>query len=217
MIASLLGGGAMGAVISSLISKHRNRRQPIGYTIEIIEIFKKTPELPSLHGLLMLSEQDEHKSGGAVSVNCLSVARVTLKNKGNQDVEEFNFGITLESNAIDVKFETPDRHHIVNVLTPVSLVDLRKEIDFSLRPFNRRDKYILNVYFMYTEKPGTVKLSSAHATEFIEMDSSNQSVGNIDRWELALLRAGVFLLLVLSMMVILGDFLKDIFVKLLGK
>ena len=48
IIGSLLGGGAMGAVITLLVSRHRSKRQPVGFSIEIIDIFKQNPEIPSL-------------------------------------------------------------------------------------------------------------------------------------------------------------------------
>ena len=59
IVGSLLGGGAMGALINSYVSKYRSKRQPVGFSI-----------------LLAI----------------LSVIRVKVKNKGNQDFAEFGIG-----------------------------------------------------------------------------------------------------------------------------
>ena len=52
IIGSLLGGGAVGAIITLLVSRYRSRRQPVGYSIEIIEVFKQHPDFPSLQAFI---------------------------------------------------------------------------------------------------------------------------------------------------------------------
>jgi len=52
-------------------------------------------------------------SGQGRAVSNLSVSRLTLGNKGNKDLERYDFGITFDGSdkAIDVKLDNPDRHH----------------------------------------------------------------------------------------------------------
>jgi hypothetical protein len=174
LVASFFTGGAAGAIITAAVTKYKNRRQPVGYIKETIEIFKKNLELPSLQAILMIGESG---GGPGIAFENLSVARITVINKGNEDIEEFKFGITLtgENKAVDLKWETPDRHHVLTLLTPVGLSTTpRKELDFTLKPFNRGEPYIVNVYYTYTDVPGSIKLSSSHSTQFIEMGITSE-------------------------------------------
>jgi hypothetical protein len=171
----LVGGGAFGAVITLIATKFKNRRQPIGYRKEIIDVFREVPDYPSLQAMLR-TNTDINESGLTFVVNNLSVSRITIINKGNQDIEEFKFGITLgdTNKAIDLKWQTPDRHHVLTPLTPVKLRDPKKELDIAVKPFNRGEKYILNVYFTYKDAPGSIDLSTPHSTKFIEISILNE-------------------------------------------
>jgi hypothetical protein len=175
IIATLLGGGAMGALITLIATRFRNRRQPVVYKTEVIDIFKKISETQSFRAFLS-RDNDELGVGDAIGVDNYSVARITLINKGNQDLAEFKFGITLKGTgeAIDVKTESPDRHHILTLLTPVDLLEPLKELDFIAQPFNRGEPYIVNVYFTYAETANEVQLSSPHSTRFIEAGSVDE-------------------------------------------
>jgi len=90
-IATLLGGGAMGAIITAVVTNFRNRQQPIGYETELVEVIKKNPDFPSLRALIMSGDD----SGPGLAISNLSMARITIVNKGNQDIVEFKFGVTL--------------------------------------------------------------------------------------------------------------------------
>lgn len=171
VIVALIGGGAMGAVITAFVTRYRNRRQPIAYKMEIIEIFKQNPEFISLQAVLM--EGDKPK----FTADNFSIARITLTNEGNQDIEQFSFGVTLKgtNKAIDIKRETPDRHHEIQVLNPVGLSTPATELDFNLMPFNRGDKYILSVYFTYIDSSSPIELSSSHSTKFVETNTETDS------------------------------------------
>jgi hypothetical protein len=171
----------MGAVITLSVSKYRSRRQPIGYSIETIEVFKRHPDFPTLQAFLDIGEDPETGQGHAHAVlSNFSIVRVKLVNKGNQDIEEFKVGINLreETDAFDIKVETGDRHHAAAILTAVNFADSKNELDFLLRPFNRTDSYVINVYVTYKDSVGKVSLSSPHSTTFVEigtpMDESKQ-------------------------------------------
>jgi hypothetical protein len=220
MIASLIGGGAMGAIIAIFAARHRNKRQPVGYRKEVIEVFKKNPEFPSLQAVLMVGDPSD--SGGGFVVHNLSVVRYALVNKGNHDLQEFKFGLTLggTNSAVDVKTETPDRHHTMDVLTPVSISNRKTELDFSLNPFNRAEEYRLNVYFTYADEPGSIELSSPHSTEFSEINTLTtirqaELITNTMRHAslVGLIIVLMFLTLKATSMSVLPEFLKELFIK----
>lgn len=167
-IVALMGGGAMGALINNWFISRRSKRQPIHYGIKTIDIIKRHQNFSSMQAVLTAGND----FGPGRAVNNLSVATITLKNKGNEDLERFDFGLTLEetSKAIDVKFENPDRHHKVELLTPVSLLEPKQEIDFSLRPFHRRDVYNVSVLFTYEDSPGGVFISTPQSQRLVEVN-----------------------------------------------
>lgn len=219
IVVSLLGGGAMGAVISAAVTRHRTKRQPVVYQKEVIEIFKKNPEFASLQGILRIGDLED--SGPGYAVDNLSVVRYSLTNKGNQDIPDYKFGITLEggNSAVDVKTETPDRHHVAQVLTPVSISDRKTELDFSLQPFNRSDKYEVNVYFTYHGKAGSIRLSSPHPSNLTKLVGSSGNE-NVRLW-LTLLNAITSAVMMIGFMVFLfsldkgklAEILKALFKK----
>lgn len=169
IVASLISGGAMGALITAAITNYRNRRQPVGYRIEFLPVLQKTPNFPSLRAILM--DETSSGSGPGHTVENLYLARLTVVNKGNQDMEEFKYGATLggTDQAINVITETPDRHHIMTLETPVSLSQPSNIIDFTCRPFNRKEPYIANIYFTASGAHNEIKLSSPHSTQFGEL------------------------------------------------
>jgi hypothetical protein len=190
---SLLSGGMMGAIITLIVSKYRARRQPIGYSIETIEVFKKNPEFPTLRAFVDIGD-DPHtgmKNANAILEN-FSIIRVKVINKGNQDIADFKMGITLDEDteAFNIKVETLDRHHIGEILTPVTIADSTNEFDISLRPFNRGDLYLISVSALYKESVGEVSLSSPHTTRFVEIGTFKPDLVVPYRWWVAAL-AGI--------------------------
>jgi hypothetical protein len=168
---TLIGGGAVGALITAYVTHRRSSKQPIGYTEEIIHIFREGQNFPRLAKLIVA----EHPFGVGTEkpVNNLSLARIILINKGNQDLDEFAFGITMEGpyKVVDVRMKDPDRHHKmrVSIEEEVPLINP----DFSLTPFNRGDEYGVDIYFTYEQAPGLLKLSTSHPCKFIEMSKLN--------------------------------------------
>jgi hypothetical protein len=169
VVASLIGGGAMGAIITAFVTNYRNRMQPIGYKSEKIEVFKKEAGLSSLHARIMLTDERT-----TYNFDNLVIVRLTLTNKGNQDIAEFSFGMTLLKNdeAIRVQVETPDRHHIAEPIKAATFDSPTSEIDYKLKPFNRNDTYIFNLFITVESNEDAnreVKLSSVHSVKFTPM------------------------------------------------
>jgi len=165
----------MGAIITAIISRQRNKQQPIGYQQEVINIFKKSKNVPSLRAMLTVSNPTTGKEEALIQVDSLSVARITVINKGNQDLAEFTYGVTLApgTNAVDVKVEPPDRHHEMKVLTSLGLTEPKNEIDFLLKPFNRGDQYRTTLNLIYAKEPGEIRLGSPHSTRFVELSGND--------------------------------------------
>ncbi len=199
----------MGAVVTALVTRYRNRRQPIAYKMETIEIFKKNPELISLQAVLMEGDKPNFTADN------FSIARITLINKGNQDIEQFSFGVTLKGTdkAIDIKQETPDRHHKIKVLNPVGLSTPTTELDFTLEPFNRGDKYILSVYFTYLDSSSPIELSSSHSTKFVEANTETDSTLRLSlaSYTPSILLLSYLLFSSIYFLVILAKYLLDMF------
>lgn len=166
LVATALTGGAMGAIITLIATKIRNRKQPIGVETELVELIKKNSDFPSLRALIMKGDD----SGPGLAINNLSLVRIKIVNKGNQDMSEFAFGVTLAdaSMAVDVTVETPDRHHKLEILTPVGLTTPKQEIDFIAKPFNRDSTYTIKINFTYIEEPSVITLGSELPVRFVE-------------------------------------------------
>lgn len=172
MVTTLIGGGAMGALLNRWFSHRANRRQPVEFTREIIHIFRKGQNFPRLAKLMVV----EHPLGFGedTSVDNLSLARFKLTNKGNQDIGEFAFGITMESGQkiVDIRMIEPDRHHTMKV--SLSEKGPVTNPDFILKPFNRDDSYSVDVYLTYDGEPGEILLSSPHAVLLVEADPDKE-------------------------------------------
>ena len=52
-VLGILGGGAMGAIITAFINYLKNRRQPVGYRKDIVDIFRKKRDHPKLAARLL--------------------------------------------------------------------------------------------------------------------------------------------------------------------
>ncbi len=183
LVVALLAGGAMGAVINAVVSSYRDRIQPIGFKQESIVIVKKEANLPAVARLIV--RENPFKAGAERSVENLSLARMTLVNKGNQDFEKFVFGITVDdgSRIIDFRVTSPDRYHVMKAITSRKPEDPIPEpltqLDFRMAPFNRQDTYIVDVYFTYEDTPGSVELSTAHPIRFVELGLAGEKAKGI--------------------------------------
>jgi hypothetical protein len=91
--ASIIGGGAVGAVITAFVTKHRNKRQPVSFTKERIGVFRYNPDTPFLQAALTLTTEEKEGVHTAVPIKNLSIEQITLRNTGNADISEFKFGL----------------------------------------------------------------------------------------------------------------------------
>ncbi len=170
VVVALIGGGSAGAIINALISGYRARLQPVGRRVEILPVFIKQSENPSgLTAEIAIAHND--------SINTfknLYLAEILVVNRGNKDLNEFKFGVTLSGGdrCIFIVPSAPDRHHKVlqdSVVTPQSPQDA---IDFTLSPFNRKDSYSFKMYIVIlegAEQPNKIVLGSSSPVRFTDM------------------------------------------------
>jgi hypothetical protein len=177
-VLSLLGGGAMGAIITAYINYRKNRRQPVGYRKDIVDIFRKKRDHPKLAARLLVREHPLQPSP-EYEVDTLSLARVSLTNLGNQDLAKFTFGITMSegSKIIDLRMKEPDRHHVMKVIMPDDRSKPLTELDFTLEPFNRGEQYNVSIYFTYSENPIDIVITSPHPTHFLNLGNMTLIAG----------------------------------------
>jgi len=166
---ALLGGGAAGALITAVVSIYRARPQPVGRRIDVVPVFRPSGNAEQLEAVIALTH-----TGKTVTFKNLFLAEVQVVNKGNHDLDELKFGVTLGDGdrCVFVEATPPDRHHNVSLGGPVTPDAPQHEIDFVLKPFNRRDSYLFKLYLVIPEgrrKPQDIVLGSASPIRFVSM------------------------------------------------
>ena len=172
--ASLVGGGAVGAIITALVAAHKARILPIGQRIEVAPLF--TPDFGGKNFSTSVTVSD-----GASHHNFpnLHLAEIEVVNRGNKDLATFGFGITLSARdkAVHVEPRANDRHHVAElrgVCTPTLPSSM---LDFELRPFNRGDTYTFRIFIVAAkENPDPIKMSSSEAVRFTEIPTMAETL-----------------------------------------
>jgi hypothetical protein len=170
IIVALIGSATTGAVITAIITSRRNRVQPIGTNVNISGSIIPENLVDGHVTKITISGSTE-----SYHYDTLYLVSVELLNKGNTDFEEFQFGITLPENTsiINIKANGLDRHHQVESKPDVGFNSDTNEMDFILKPFNRRDKYkvMLTLSGHLNEYEEVVKFSTTHPVKFVEIES----------------------------------------------
>jgi hypothetical protein len=167
--ASLIGGGAFGAIITLISGAVRNRKQVIAYRTELVPLFRGGMLGGSdVKGKLTLSSST---GGYAEDIPNLFVADVEIVNRGNRDFASFKIGFTLSDGdlAVHCAISAADRHHQAKISTQLGPATPAKAIDFDLAPFNRQDLYKFTLYIVVpdaAEQPGEIQLSSPEPVIF---------------------------------------------------
>ncbi|SRR5258708_1393531 len=170
IVASLLGGGAAGAIITAIVNALKNRKQTIAYRIEIIPIFSG-----GMFGgsdiVATLTLSSILKVGYAQNIPNLVVANIEVANRGNRDYPEFKIGLTFSDGdvALHCAVGLMDRHHQAQIRTQLGPGAPTGEIDFLLVPFNRKDQYKFTLYVVARDgagKLGKINLGSPAPVTF---------------------------------------------------
>ena len=144
--ASLLGGGAMGAFITTIVANRRNRIQPIGTNSKAVSLFKPADHINDIVSAITLSG-----STGEYRYDNLYLVQLELFNMGNKDYDNFKFGLTFkDASIVSLKGYGEDRHHSITLDQSINLDVPSSLADVTLTPFNRRDKYNLTLYVTQT-------------------------------------------------------------------
>lgn len=174
---SLVGGGAMGALITTVVASARNRKQPITYRTEIIPAFNR--EMFSTGGVSARLTLASIKGGHGEDIPNLFVVKVDVVNGGNHDFQSFNVGLTLSQGdlAVHCDVATPDRHHQAKLATTIGPGAPAPVLDFELVPFNRQDLYKFTLYLVVPEGqtvPREIALSSPEPVTFKKSSSAEE-------------------------------------------
>lgn len=163
VIRFVLTASLMGAIFSAAFAIYRARIQAIRYESYVTMIKVGDSEL-----LTILA--DAPQSGNRV-VQQFFIAKVTLTNRSNKDLEQYEFGLTLPHGltAIEVDIIKPDRRHYAEMtkdtamekaVQPATMQEghdafakavermdqpIEQEMDFVVKPFNRGESYAVNM------------------------------------------------------------------------
>lgn len=164
----ILGGGVAGAILNQIFHYRRNKIQPIGKSIELISFFN------SAENTNLSSEITIRENSKTYSFSNIYSGSIKVVNKGKKDYDEFDFGITLPDDIGIFKIDerTLDRHHSVKYRNQPTIDKHLNEIDITLKPFNRKDSYIID--FHMTSKSENInideiKISSALPVKFTDI------------------------------------------------
>jgi len=177
--ATLLGGGAVGAIITGLVSSYRGRVQPIGKRVEVSALFA------SDFGGANFSTSVTVSDGSAdYKFSNLHVADVQLVNRGNRDLATFDFGITLTDGdkVVHVEPSGLDRHHTATLKRACAPSSPSSVLDFELRPFNRGDSYTMRLFIVAaSDEPGAISIGSSEPVRFTEIPSVVETIAEAAR------------------------------------
>ena len=134
IIASLAGGGAMGAVLGAAATAIRARIQPVGYRAESSPLLRPISDGSNVRTKVTILHADQE-----FKFENLHLVEVQITNRGNLDRPSFPFGLTLPpgEHAVAVEPVTKDRHHVVKQAVAVCPIEPQATLDFALEPFNR--------------------------------------------------------------------------------
>lgn len=194
IIAPLLTGGVVGALITALITDRRNRIQPVSTRLRISAVDIPTI-MPGYDSAITLASTAD---GAQYHYKKLSTVQLEIINTGNKDLDYLDFGIGLPttSEIIGVQHHGQDRYHVVTHTPEISITQTSSIIDFKLTPFHRKDAYLVTLVVSGTEPDlqGKIQLSKRQPIKFVDADlldrrmaitASNLSasyVGNLMPW-----------------------------------
>lgn len=174
--ASILGGGAVGAIITSLVTSYKARVLPIAKRVEVLPLFTSNFGGSDFDTSVTVSDGNtDYKFPN------LHVAEVQLVNRGNRDLATFNFGITLSTTdkVVHVEPQARDRHHVATLKGTCTPASPSTVLDFELRPLNRGDSYTLRLFIVSgATEPKPMTIGSSEPVRFTEIPSIAETLAN---------------------------------------
>lgn len=171
-VATALGGGLMGALLTLFVSARRQRIQPILGRITFQPLFSHAPSVGSMKARITLSAGAKDHQFENLHLETLEIVNI-----GNRDFESFAFGVTLQAGeqAVNAEWDSGDRHHQVSLSEPLSPESPKSQIDVTLTPLNRGDAYTLRLYTVIqtgSRETRTPILSTRESIRFVDAPSS---------------------------------------------
>lgn len=98
IITALVGGGAMGSIITAAVAWYRDRRQPVARHVDVMPILRGAirDKLPSTK--VHLDDRAEERD-----LRNLFLAIIRIEHRGNKGLEEFSFWLRLSSGDVLVQ------------------------------------------------------------------------------------------------------------------
>lgn len=140
VLASLLGGGTMGAFIAHRFTLRRNKIPTIGIQQSISCVF--APEIS-------VKPKITFTIGGAeFHFENLYIVEIEIQNEGNNDYLEFDLKLTLSPFAKIVYIDCKGQYasHEITVKQKIEFASPSTTADLSLNPFNRKNAFHTTVY-----------------------------------------------------------------------
>ncbi|HVM63131.1 MAG TPA: hypothetical protein VMV72_19890 [Verrucomicrobiae bacterium] len=172
--ASLLGGGAVGALLTVFFTVYRNRIQPVGRRVDVSPVFTASFAGSKFNPTITVSDGATEQK-----YQNLFVADLQFVNRGNRDLAAFKLGLTLSQGdrAVHVEPYGQDRFHTVEMPVVISPSRPSGVVDLVLKPFNRQDSYTLKVYLVAAQtEPGALHVGSSEPVRFTEMPSISEVI-----------------------------------------
>jgi hypothetical protein len=178
VVASLIGGGAAGAIISNTITWIRNRKQTIVFKTEVVPVFRPAAKGQLDTKIMVPEHQDSNKYH---TFDNLFILEMRITNTGNQDFTEFEFGVSLGDmdKCIYVELISKDRHHVISHSQVISPATPHSALDFNISPFNRKDYYTIRMHVVIpsdNNSPKEISVSSPHPIEFAKDQKSSNTL-----------------------------------------
>lgn len=173
-VLGLLGGGAVGAMITATVTSFRSRIQPVGFRVEPLTMFRGVSNDRGVK-LKVSLESD----GQVYNFPNLHAIDVEIVNRGNADKPSFEFGVTLSEleKAVFVETTKTDRHHVFTTVPLASPTEPSNELDFVVAPFNRGDRYRFTAYVTLPpgkDLIGKISFSSPLPVVFTPMETMGE-------------------------------------------
>jgi hypothetical protein len=156
VVPALIGGGAMGALLTAAIASFKSRTQPVRYEIRMEKIFGSQPSETALFAKASVMFDDH-----TCTYTNLTFATLEIVNTGNKDIDRFIFGVTLSPGSVVVfsEMEGADRHHEISTAHLARPNNPRVAMDFTCTPFNKANAYLIKLYIINTnDMPSDAKI-----------------------------------------------------------
>lgn len=171
--ASLLGGGAMGALIRQFIDERHNRVQPVEFCVSHISIFGITDDNEPTHLRIAVERGNSCK----VFDNA-AIVQLEIENAGRRDFDQFHFGLALPAGAraIHVKCRHADSQNKLETADVCTPDFPQVELTFVARPFNRRRTVYVQMIVIcdHILDISKIELSSPSPVAFVEARNGGQ-------------------------------------------